>query len=219
VLRVVVHVVGVGLRLFLHGVDVREECVGAKLRGIACPGAVARDVGVEDVVGVHVGAHGVHELCRIEAVVNLGVAVCKGHHATPGAHGGHDLTGTGDGRIGTLGDVDEGFVAVLRATRGHQREVRTALTVPIVTASFAGQRNEGVRVVAPGVAGSVITFEVVTELRIPARNAQGVDIGTNGRLARRGADNELVLSTVLGLTESEIDLLKEAGVLLSASGP
>lgn len=58
-----------------------------------------------------------------------------------------------------------------------------------------------------------------TELRIPARNAQGVDIGTNGRLAHRGADNELVLSTVLGLTESEIDLLKEAGVLLSASGP
>ena len=54
-----------------------------------------------------------------------------------------------------------------------------------------------------------------TNLKIPARNARGVDIGTNGRVAGMGADNESVLSSVLGYTKERIAALADSKVLLS----
>ena len=54
-----------------------------------------------------------------------------------------------------------------------------------------------------------------TNLKIPARNARGVDIGTNGRVAGMGADNESVLSSVLGYTKERIAALAASKVLLS----
>ena len=54
-----------------------------------------------------------------------------------------------------------------------------------------------------------------TNLKIPARNARGVDIGTTGRVAGMGADNESVLSSVLGYTKERIAALADSKVRLS----
>lgn len=51
--------------------------------------------------------------------------------------------------------------------------------------------------------------------RIPARPAAGAGIGTDGRVASRGADNRAVLSDVLGLDTTALDDLEAAGVLVS----
>ena len=53
-----------------------------------------------------------------------------------------------------------------------------------------------------------------TNLKIPARNARGVNIGTNGRVAAKGADNESVLSSVLGYSKERIASLVDSKVLL-----
>ena len=53
-----------------------------------------------------------------------------------------------------------------------------------------------------------------TNLKIPARNAGGADIGTNGRVAAKGADNESVLSSVLGYSKERIASLVDSKVLL-----
>ena len=57
--------------------------------------------------------------------------------------------------------------------------------------------------------------ETNTNLKIPARNAAGVNIGTTGRVAGMGADNEAVLKSVLGYSKAQIDALVEAEVLVS----
>ena len=57
--------------------------------------------------------------------------------------------------------------------------------------------------------------ETNTNLKIPARNAAGVNIGTTGRVAGMGADNEAVLKSVLGYSKAQVDALVEAEVLVS----
>ncbi|MGY9075094.1 MAG: CaiB/BaiF CoA transferase family protein [Acidimicrobiales bacterium] len=53
-------------------------------------------------------------------------------------------------------------------------------------------------------------------LTVPARSASGSGIGTDGYLAARGADNESVLSDVLGIQEAEYANLVKAGVMTAA---
>ncbi len=55
---------------------------------------------------------------------------------------------------------------------------------------------------------------------VPARPARGADIGTDGHLAPRGADNREVLAEVLGYDDARIDALTAAGVVVAdtASG-
>ncbi|MBM46898.1 MAG: hypothetical protein CL458_11760 [Acidimicrobiaceae bacterium] len=60
-----------------------------------------------------------------------------------------------------------------------------------------------------------LLVETNTNLKIPARNAAGVDIGTNGRVAGMGSDNEAVLKSVLGYSKEQIQALREAEVLVS----
>tara|TARA_Y100000768_G_scaffold172531_1_gene129120 strand:- start:2836 stop:4011 length:1176 start_codon:yes stop_codon:yes gene_type:complete len=60
-----------------------------------------------------------------------------------------------------------------------------------------------------------LLVETNTNLKIPARNAAGVDIGTNGRVAGMGSDNESVLKSVLGYSKEQIQALHEAEVLVS----
>ena len=52
-----------------------------------------------------------------------------------------------------------------------------------------------------------------TDIRIPARPTAGAGIGTDGRVAARGADNRAVLRDVLGYDDTRIDALAAAGVL------
>lgn len=56
--------------------------------------------------------------------------------------------------------------------------------------------------------------ETNTGISIPARSAVGAGIGTNGRVAARGADNAAVLAEVLGYDDARIDRLREAGILV-----
>ncbi len=55
--------------------------------------------------------------------------------------------------------------------------------------------------------------ETNTGIPIPSRSAAGAGIGTDGRVAARGADNGAVLTEVLGLDQPSLDELAEAGVL------
>lgn len=48
---------------------------------------------------------------------------------------------------------------------------------------------------------------------VPARSARGADIGTDGHVAPRGAENRQVLIDVLGLSAARLDALTHAGVL------
>lgn len=55
--------------------------------------------------------------------------------------------------------------------------------------------------------------ETSTGIEVPSRSARGAGIGTNGRVAARGADNEAVLRDLLDLGDAEIQSLAEAGIL------
>ncbi|HAF67604.1 MAG TPA: hypothetical protein DCL16_00665 [Acidimicrobiaceae bacterium] len=57
--------------------------------------------------------------------------------------------------------------------------------------------------------------ETNNNLKIPARNATGGDIGSNGRVAGMGSDNESVLKSVLGYSKQQIEALMESEVLVS----
>lgn len=57
-------------------------------------------------------------------------------------------------------------------------------------------------------------IETNTNLKIPARNAAGANIGSNGRVAGMGSDNETVLKSVLGYSKEQIEALIEAEVLV-----
>ena len=58
-------------------------------------------------------------------------------------------------------------------------------------------------------------FTTESGVPIPARPAVGGDIGTNGRLARRGADNAAVLRDVLDMDDAQIAAHVANGVLVS----
>jgi crotonobetainyl-CoA:carnitine CoA-transferase CaiB-like acyl-CoA transferase len=58
--------------------------------------------------------------------------------------------------------------------------------------------------------------ETTAGIRVPARSAAGAGIGTDGRVAARGADNGAVMNDVLGLDRVALERLTGAGVLVSS---
>ncbi|WP_423920992.1 CaiB/BaiF CoA transferase family protein [Candidatus Poriferisodalis sp.] len=90
------------------------------------------------------------------------------------------------------------------------------------------------RVLEDGTAFSVAEMRSITELAatdwaadrgllaqtsagyaVPARPALGHGIGTNGHVARRGADNREAIGGLLGLDDTRLDELEAAGVLVT----
>lgn len=57
--------------------------------------------------------------------------------------------------------------------------------------------------------------EAATGFDVPARPALGAGIGTNGHVARRGAENREVIGGLLGLDDTRLDELEATGVLVS----